>query len=78
MSRPVLDPSVFQSGIESWDALLRDFLSKIASTPFPVAQFANAAALPSASTYDRCLAATIDTNKLWFSNGTIWKEVTLS
>lgn len=78
MTRPTIDPSVFQSGIEGWDALLRDVITRIASTPFPVAQFANAAALPAAGSYDRCLATTIDNNKLWFSNGTIWKEVTLA
>ena len=77
MVRPNLDPSVFASGLESWDAILRDFLAKIVSTPFPVAQFANFAALPAANTYDRCLACTVDTNKLWFSNGTTWKEVNL-
>ena len=77
MTRPNLDPAVFQNGIEAWDALLRDFLTGITRTPFPVAEYANAAALPSAASYERCLATTIDTNKLWFSNGTIWKEVNL-
>ena len=75
MSRPTLDPSQLQSGSEAWDAFLRDILSSLAVTPSPVPQYANAAALPAASSYDRCLACTIDTNKLWFSNGTIWKEV---
>lgn len=75
--RPALDPSIFQSGTEAWDAYLRDFLAKMVTTPYPVPQFANAAALPAASSYDRCLATTADNNKLWFSNGTIWKEVNL-
>lgn len=75
MSRPNINPDDLVTAMESWDALLRDILSAVVKAPFPVHQVANAAALPSASSFDRCLVCTIDTNKLWFSNGTIWKEV---
>lgn len=77
MTRPNLDPAVFVNGTEAWDALLRDFLSGITKTPYPVPEYANAAALPAAASYQRCLATTADNNKLWFSDGTIWKEVNL-
>lgn len=78
MTRPTIDPSQLVSSMQGWDALLRDILSAIASAPFPVHQVADFASLPLATSFDRCLVCTIDTNKLWFSDGTDWKEVTLS
>ena len=75
MSRPLPDPTTLVSGMEAWDAVLRDMLTAILKAPLPVHQVANAAALQAATAYDRRLVCTIDTNKLWFSNGTIWKEV---
>lgn len=75
MTRPNIDPTALVSSMEGWDAIVRDYIAAIAKAPFPVHQVANAAALPAAASYDRCLVCTIDTNKLWFSNGTIWKEV---
>lgn len=77
MTRPNLDPSVFVSGIEAWDALLRDFLTAICKAPFPVAEYANLASLPAAGSYDRCMASTVDTSELYFSSGGVWKKVTL-
>lgn len=78
MARPVIDPNSLVSSMEGWDAILRDFIARLVTTPYPVPQYANLAALPTASDYTRCLACTIDTNKLYFSNGTVWKEVTLA
>lgn len=77
MTRPDLDPSVLQSNIEAWDSLLRDLLTAGFRSPFAVAEFANFAALPPATSYDRCLATTVSDSKLWFSSGGTWKEVTL-
>lgn len=77
MARPNIDPSQLQSGMEGWDALLRDMLTAIAKAPFPVAEYANTGALPAANLYDGCLATTPSPRKLWFSNGTVWKEVSL-
>lgn len=77
MSRPAPDPTSLLSGLEGWDAILRDLLAAIVTNPFPVAQFVDFASLPAASSYERCLAATSSDNKLWFSNGTDWKEVDL-
>lgn len=75
--RPALDPEAFQPNQQAWDALFKDYLRALVARPFPLAEYANFAALPAANQYDRCLAVTTD-NKLWFSNGTTWKEVPLA
>lgn len=75
MTRPTIDPTSLVSNMQGWDALLRDILNALATTPLPVPQVADFASLPAAGSYDRCICATIDTNKLWFSDGTAWKEV---
>lgn len=75
MARPTPDPASLVNGMEGWDAVLRDLIAAIVSAPFPVAQYADFASLPDATAYDRCIAATSSDNKLWFSNGTIWREV---
>lgn len=75
MARPNPDPTALVNGQEAWDSVLRDLIASILSTPFPVAQYANLAALPAATSYDRCMACTIDTNKLYFSDGSTWREV---
>lgn len=78
MTRPLIDPSALISGSEAWDALLRDILAAVATTPFPVPQYANLASLPAAGSYDRCLACVVDTEKLYFSKGGSWHEVTVT
>lgn len=75
MARPNIDLDALQSGEEGWDAAAKDMFRGILVNPYPVPEFANAGALPAASSYARCLATTADNNKLWFSNGTIWKEI---
>lgn len=77
MSRPNIDPAQLQNGMESWDSVLRDIVQAIAKRPFPVVEYADVASLPSAGSYDRCLAATISPQKLWFSQSGVWKEVSL-
>lgn len=78
MSRPVIDPSLLTNGMESWDAFLRDLLATAFSGPLPVKEYADTLSLPSASAFDRCLAATVSPAKLWFSQSGTWKEVTLT
>lgn len=78
MSRPAPDPTAIQSTVESWDALVRDLFAAIVSQPFPVKEYANLAAFPSAGSFDRCLACAVDTNKLYFSKAGAWKEVTVA
>ncbi|MEY5098848.1 MAG: hypothetical protein RJA36_1567 [Pseudomonadota bacterium] len=77
MSRPVLNPALLQNGMEAWDAFLRDFLAALATAPLPVVEYADFASLPAAGSFDRCLAATVSPAKLWFSQGGVWKEVSL-
>lgn len=77
MARPDLDPSVLVNGQEAWDAVLRDLLTGIVSQPFPVAEYADFASLPTASNYDRCLACTADDSKLYYSKSGVWREVSL-
>lgn len=75
MTRPNIDPTQIVSGIEGWDALLRDMLDAMLKKPIPVPQYPDFASLPTATSYDRCMATTVDTNKLWFSDGSTWREV---
>jgi len=77
MARPNPNPAALVNGQEGWDAHLRDLITAILKAPLPVAEYADFAALPAATSFDRCMAATVDTNKLYFSNGAVWKEVTL-
>lgn len=77
MTRPNIDPAALISGSEAWDALLRDILGALAVTPFPVPQYADLGSLPAAGSYDRCLACVLDTEKLYFSKGGSWHEVTV-
>lgn len=78
MTRPNIDPTTLVSAMEGWDALLRDLLTAIAKAPFPVAEYADLASLPAAGSHDRCLACTVDTNKLYWSKAGAWVEITLT
>jgi hypothetical protein len=75
MSRPAINPADLNSGMEGWDALLRDYISALVSRPMPVAEYADFASLPAPGNYDRCIVATVSPAKLWFSAGGVWKEV---
>lgn len=75
MTRPLPNPSDIVSGQQGWDAFLRDILDAIVTNPFPPAEYANFAALPTATSYDRCLAVTTDTNSLYMSVGGLWLGV---
>lgn len=75
MTRPTITPADLVSGMESWDALLRDILAAISVTPTPVPEYADFASLPDAASYDRCLVTTADDDALYFSKGGVWEEV---
>lgn len=77
MSRPTIDPDAIQSGLEGWDALIRDIVNAISNAPFPIKRYQNVSALPSAANYDHCLVATIDEENLYFSRAGVWKRVTV-
>lgn len=73
MPRPT--PQQIQSSVQGWDAILNDWFSNLFTTPYPVPEFANLAALPSANLYDRCLAATITPAALYMSDGASWVQI---
>lgn len=77
MTRPILTPADLVSGMEGWDAFLRDILAAIVAAPLPVVAYANLAAFPAAGSYDGCLALATDTGKLHFSKAGTWREVQL-
>jgi hypothetical protein len=78
MTRPLIDPTQLVSGMEAWDALLRDILSVLAVTPSPVPRYSSSSAFPSAGDYDGCLVVAEDTGNLHFSKGGVWTTVTVT
>jgi len=73
MSRP--SHVTISSGLEAWDGEVSDNFDLAFSTPFPIAIYANFAALPAAGSYDECLAVISDEDILCISNGTTWKRI---
>ena len=78
MARPTPNINALVNGMEGWDAILRDLLAAVLSNPIPIAEYADFASLPAAGSYDRCMATTADDNKLFWSKGGAWKEVTVA
>ena len=78
MSRPAPNVSALVNGMEGWDAVLRDLLTAVLFNPLPVAEYANFAALPDPTAFDRCMATTADDDKLFWSKGGAWKEITVA
>lgn len=76
MARP--SRTNIETANESWQAALQDNLKAVFDTPYPVPQYANLGAFPSAASYDLCLVVAIDTGKLYLSRGSVWKEVTVA
>lgn len=89
MSRPINKD--IPQGMQSWDAELRDDLRQLYKTPVPLpngeyllasgstegSAYTSVGSLPSASSYDGCLAA-VDDGGDWtpyFSNGTAWVQI---
>lgn len=72
MARPVL--RVLTAGIAAWDADIDTNFKIITEGPFPMVQYALVGDLPSAATYDNCLALVGTTDPLMYiSNGTTWE-----
>lgn len=66
-------------GVQGWDAVVNDDFALIGTTPVPLALYANAGALPTASSYDKCFAVITDDGSggggkpaFVMSNGTTW------
>lgn len=75
MARPTI--SDLTSGQQAWDATINDNNAILRDGPLPVYEVADLTALNllNAANYDRCLATTVDTGKLYLSDGASWKEV---
>ena len=66
------------SGLEGWDAAVIDNTDITLDGPFPVFRSATIAGLTTyaASSYEHCLMAVEDQDKIYFSDGTNWNELT--
>jgi hypothetical protein len=73
MSRPTKKD--VDSGLEGWDADMDDNFDVILSTPFPPAEYATVAALPSAALYEGCVAYVANHDRLFISHGGSWQPV---
>lgn len=60
------------SGLEGWDADMDDNFKAILDTPFPPAEYANAAAFPNAALYEGCIARALDDDMLYVERGGSW------
>jgi hypothetical protein len=70
MARPAR--KTVDSGLEGWDAEMDDNFGAILDTPFPPAEYANVAALPSASLYEGCVAWVVADDMLYVERGGSW------
>lgn len=73
MARPTR--KTVDSGLEGWDAEMDDNFEVILDTPFPPAEYANAAALPSAALYEGCIARVLDEDILYVERGGSWEPL---
>jgi len=74
MARPTR--RTIASGIAAWDADTDANFDIITGQPFPMFQVSVVGSLPSASSYDDCLAVvgTGSSALLYYSNGSTWEE----
>ena len=72
MARP--ERNVIPSGEAAWDGEVDSNFSILTDSPFPLLLAANTGALPTASSYDGCLAlvGTTSAARLYISNGSSW------
>lgn len=70
MARP--ERLILVSGIAAWDADVDLNLSLLFDSPFPMYQVSTVGDLPSASSYDKCLA--LVGSELYISDGTSWSK----
>lgn len=75
--RPVVNPLAILSNTEHWDAAIRDALSGVFLAPLPLAQYATPAALPPAADYDNCIATVVAPKGVYYSDGSVWKRMSL-
>ena len=68
MARPTR--RVIASGIAAWDADTDENFDKITGAPLAIAQYALVGDLPTASSYDDCLA--LVGSVLYYSDGAAW------
>lgn len=73
MTRPTYDDLV--STQQAWDTLLNAWKAGLFTNPYAVPQVADVGSLPTASDYDRCVAAVTDQNMLYMSDGTNWQPL---
>lgn len=71
MARPDLTDYYLDHGQADWDTLVNDLIDVLAG-PIVPGRYADFASLPTASSYDGCMAATSSPPSMWFSNGTTW------
>lgn len=71
MARPTLNTIV--AGLATWDSAVDENFSVIVDGPFPMFQAATTGALPSAGSYDLCLAIVGDTDpRIYISVSSAW------
>jgi hypothetical protein len=74
MPRPT--PTPITGSVQGWDALINNFMDLVTDAPFPIKEYANAAALPAASAAnERCVAITVQPPQMWISNGSAWLQM---
>ena len=71
MARPTRN--VIASGEAAWDGEADSNFSIITESPFPIASYATTGALPTAASYDDCLAHVQADDRLYISNGSTWE-----
>lgn len=82
MSKPTFSPIGILAAIEGWDGPVSDNFDALKTLlidgPFPLKEYAIADTLPTASNYDRCIAARENATAGWLialSNGTTFRLI---
>lgn len=82
MTKPTFVPVSILAAVEGWDGPVTDNFDAIKDifidNPMPVKEYALAAALPTASNFDRCIVIKEDATAGWlirFSDGSTWRIV---
>lgn len=73
MPRPT--PDAILSGMQSWDASVEANFNLIFETPLPLATYADFGSLPTASSYEGCIALIEDEDVLVVSDGAAWTRI---
>lgn len=71
-------PIELPTGVASWDAIINKNFQMLNTEPFPLYTVTDFANLPSAVTYDGCIALVSESatvRYLVFSNGTTWDKI---